>query len=387
MNLLRQIGIVSLINFRSLRLRLWRSLVIVVGMACVIGVLLSMLSLTEGMLAAYLKTGDPGRVLVVQAGAQNEGNSSVPRDQARLIMDAPGIARAADGSPLADPQLNVGIPVVRWNGRQAYNSLKGFGPKAVALRPEFHLVAGRMFRPGRRELIVGAFAHTQFRGMNVGDKVILPDGEWPIVGSFITGDLLDGQLVGDSDTVMLAVRKTAYNSVLARLASPASFDTFKRALTTNPALAVDAIRQSDWYKKQSMGFADFFNVIAYGIGIIMAVGALFGCLNTMYAAVAARGREIATLRAIGYGAFPVAVSVILEATALSVAGALIGAAFAWLLYDGVEGGFGGNVFRLTVSPVMIGVALLWAVAVALLGGILPSIRAARRPVVEALRAT
>jgi len=387
MNILRQIGIVSLINFRSIRLRLWRSLVIVVGMACVIGVLLSMLSLTEGMHKAFLDTGDPGRALVVSTGAQSEGNSAISRDKARIIMDAPGIAKAPDGSPMADPGINSGVPVIRLNGIKAYNILRGFGPKGIALRPEFHLVSGRLFRPGTRELIVGVAAKTQFQGMTVGDKVILPDGEWPIVGSFTTGDLLDGQLIGDTEIVMKAIRRPSYNSVLVRLASPASFADFKKALTTNPALAVDPILQSDWYKKISAGFSTFFNVIAYGIGSIMAVGALFGCLNTMYAAVAARGREIATLRAIGYQAFPVAVSVVLEAAALSVAGALIGAAFAWTVYDGAKGSFGSNVFDLTVSPVLIGMAVLWAVAVALLGGLLPSIRAARRPVVEALRAT
>ena len=356
-------------------------------MACVIGVLLSMLSLTEGMMKAYKDTGDPGRALVVSAGSQSEGNSSIARDKARLIMDAPGIAKAPDGSPMADPGINSGVPVVRLDGRRAYNNLRGFGPKGILLRPEFHLVSGRMFRFGTRELIVGASAKSQFKGMNVGDKVILPDGEWPIVGSFTTGDLLDGQLIGDTETVMKAIRRPAYNSVLVRLASPSSFDSFKAALTTNPALAVDAIVQSDWYKKISEGPATFFQVVAYGIGIIMAVGALFGCLNTMYAAVAARGREIATLRALGYSAFPVAVSVILEAAALSVAGALIGAAIAWTLYDGVDGAFGSNVFKLTVSPALIGMAMLWAAAVALLGGLFPSVRAARRPVVEALRAT
>jgi putative ABC transport system permease protein len=387
MNILRQIWIVSLINFRSIRLRLWRSLVIVVGMACVIGVLLSMLSLTEGMLAAFLQTGDPGRALVVSAGAQSEGNSGIPRDKARIIMDAPGIAKAPDGSPLADPGINSGVPVFRLDGRRAYNILRGFGPKGIMLRPEFHLVSGRMFRFGTRELIVGYAAKSQFKDMNVGDKVILPDGEWPIVGSFTTGDLLDGQLIGDTETVMKAIRRPAYNSILVRLSSLNAFDSFKRALTTNPALSVDPIRQSDWYKKISEGFSTFFNVIAYGVAIIMAVGALFGCLNTMYAAVAARGREIATLRALGYSAFPVAMSVILEAAALSVMGALIGAGIAWALYNGVEGSFGSNVFKLTVSAALIGMGILWAIAVAVLGGLLPSIRAARRPVVEALRAT
>jgi len=385
--MLRQIFVVSAINFKSLRQRLWRSLVIVVGMACVIGVLLSMLSLTEGMLAAYMKTGDPGRALVVSAGSQNEGNSALSRDKVRLIMDAPGIAKAPDGSPLADAGINSGVPVIRLNDRPAYNNLRGFGPKGIMLRPEFHMVSGRMFRAGTRELVVGVLAKTQFKGMNVGDKVILPDGEWPIVGSFTTGDLLDGQLIGDTETVMKAIRRPAYNSVLVRLASPSSFAIFKHALTTNPALAVDPILQSDWYKKLSEGFSTFFKVIAYGIGIIMGIGALFGCFNTMYAAVAARAREIATLRAIGYNAFPVAVSVILEAVALSVAGALIGALIAWTLYDGVDGSFGQNVFKLTVSPALIGMAVLWAMAVAILGGLLPSIRAARRPVVEALRAT
>ena len=385
--MLRQIFVVCVLNFKSLRQRLWRSLVIVVGMACVIGVLLSMLSLTEGMLAAYMKTGDPGRAIVVSTGAQGEGNSNISRDKARLIMDAPGIARAPDGSPMADAGINSGVPVMRLTGRPAYNTLRGFGPKGVMLRPEFHMVSGRMFRPGTRELVVGVSAKTQFKNMNVGDKVILPDGEWPIVGSYTTGDLLDGQLIGDTETVMKAIRRPAYNSVLARLASPSSFAEFKRALTTNPALAVDPYLQSDWYKKISEGFSTFFKVIAYGIGIIMGVGALFGCFNTMYAAVAARAREIATLRAIGYDAFPVAVSVILEAVALAVGGALIGAFIAWTLYDGVDGAFGNSVFKLTVSPRLIGTAILWAMGVALLGGLLPSIRAARRPVVEALRAT
>jgi putative ABC transport system permease protein len=223
--------------------------------------------------------------------------------------------------------------------------------------------------------------------MNIGDKVVLPDGEWPIVGSFTTGDLLDGQLIGDTETVMLAVRRKAYNSILARLQTYDSLATFKKALTTNPALSVSVERQSDWYKKINEGFATFLSIVIYGVGVIMAVGALFGCLNTMYAAVSTRGREIATLRALGYGAFPVAVSVILEAALLSVAGALIGAGFAWAVYDGVQSGFGQNVFHLSVSPAMIGMAIIWAVVVALLGGLFPSIRAARRPVVEALRAT
>ena len=383
----RQIVIVSRLNFRNLRQRLWQSLVIVVGMACVIGVLLSMLSMTEGLHHAYLNSGDPRNAIVVSRGTVWELASSIPRDRARIVMDAPGIARARDGSPIADPGLVVGVPaVLRKNGGRTSVILRGFGDKGAMLQPAFHLVAGRMFRPGAHELIAGTVAQFQVAGMATGDKVILPDGEWPIVGTFATGDLLDGQFVGDTETMMPAIRHKAYNTVLVRLASPAAFSTFRAALTRNPALSVDVMRLPEWNAKASADFAAFFHVIVYGVGIILAIGALFGCFNTMYAAVESRGREIATLRALGYGSFPIALSVILEAAALSVAGALIGALIAWALYDGVQSGFGSDVFTLTVSPALFGIAIAWAAAVAVLGGILPSIQAARWTVSEALRA-
>jgi putative ABC transport system permease protein len=244
-----------------------------------------------------------------------------------------------------------------------------------------------MFQAGKREMIVGVGAQMMFQHMQIGDKVILPDGEWPIVGVFTTGDLLDGQLVGDTETLITSLHKTNYNTVLVRLASPDSLDTFKKALTTNPALSVDVIRHSDWYARIASQTTFALALLGYVVGTVMAIGALFGCLNTMYSAVSTRGREIATLRALGYGAFPVAVSVILEAVLLSATGALIGAGIAWALYDGKQDLFGNSVFHLSVSPAQIELGVIWAIAVALLGGLFPSIRAARRPVVEALRAT
>jgi putative ABC transport system permease protein len=215
----------------------------------------------------------------------------------------------------------------------------------------------------------------------------MPNGEWPIVGSYTTGDILDGQLIGDTETMLTALKHTAYNSILVRLTSQDALSTFRKAITTNPALQVTVTRHSDWYQKVSNQSTSFLAVMAYIVGTVMAIGALFGCLNTMYAAVSTRGREIATLRALGYGAFPVAVSVILEAVTLAVVGALIGAAVAWALNDGHQAVWGQNIFHLRVSPAEIGLGVSWAVVVALLGGMLPSIRAARRPVVEALRAT
>jgi putative ABC transport system permease protein len=386
-NMLRQIAIVSLLGFRTLRRRLWQSLVIVVGMACVVGVLLSMLSMTEGLHQAYLNSGDPASAIVVSRATIWENLSAIPRDQVRLVMNAPGIARAPDGSALADAALVTGVPaVLRKNGARTSVTLRSFGEKGQRLRPTFRLVAGRMFHPGTHELIAGTKASVQFQGMGLGDKVILPDGEWPIVGTFATGDLLDGQLVGDTETLMQSIRHKTYNMVVARLASPAAFSEFRNALTANPVLRVDVMRLRDWNAKISADASAFFHVMVYGIGIILAIGALFGCFNTMYAAVESRGSEIATLRALGYGGFAIAVSILLEAAILSVAGGLIGAFVAWILYDGVQSGFGSDVFTLTVSPALIGTASLWAVAVAFLGGILPSIQAARWTVAEALRA-
>ena len=386
MTALCQIWIVSALGFKNLPQRFWQSLVIVVGMGCVSGVLLSMLSMTEGLYQSALNMGAPDLVLALSVGVQWEGASAITRDQARMIMSAPGIARAADGSAMADPEILLGVPVLlRKNGGKFNIVLRGIGPKGLTLRPELRLLSGRMFRPGSRELVVGVGAQDRFQGMAVGDRVILPDGEWPIVGSFATGDIQAGMLVGDAETVMQAIRHPAFNTVLARMASPDSLGIFRHALTTNPSLRVDAMRQADWYIRSSGDLFETFNIIVYGVAVILAIGALFGCFNIMYASVDARSNEIAILRALGFGGLAVAASVILEAAALSITGALIGAGFAWLRYDGVETGFASNVFKLTVSPGMVGIAVLWALAVALLGGILPSIRAARLTIVEALR--
>jgi putative ABC transport system permease protein len=387
MTMFGQIWTVSVLNFKSLRARFWQSMVIVAGLGVTIGVLLSMLSMTAGMKEAYFNAGSPDRAIVVSLGANGEGNSSIPRASAPVIMDAPGIAKYSDGKPFADAALNTNVPVLRLNGGRTNAVLRGFGDKGVALRPEFHLVAGRMFEPGKRELIVGKGAQTIYQHMQIGDKVIMPDGEWPIVGVFTTGDILDGQLIGDAETLMAATRHPNYNTVLIRLSSRDSLAALRKALTTNPALSVTVERHSDWYKQVSDLSTGFLSMLAYVVGGVMAIGALFGCVNTMYAAVSARKREIATLRALGYGAFPVALSVVLEAMLLAAMGALIGSAVAWALYNGHQTVWGVNIFVLSVPPGLVGLGLAWALVVALIGGLLPAIGAARRPIAEALRAT
>jgi putative ABC transport system permease protein len=386
MNVIRQIAVITLLNCKTLKGRIWQSLVIVAGMACVSGVLLSMLAVTEGMQQAYQTSGDPRNVIMVSRGSLAEDRSAIPRDHARVIISAPGIARAPDGSPLADPGFVTGIPVqLKHNGATGWVRLTTFGKMGAALRPSFHITAGRMFRPGTHELVVGPLVQSKFAGMSVGDKVTMPDGQWPIVGMFATGDLLEGALVGDTETVLQAMRRSSYNSIILRLASYDAFPTLRKALAQNPILSVDAARLPDWNRRVSANSAAFYHVLIYGVSIILGVGAMFGCFNTMYDAVETRAREIATLGALGYGSFAIACSIILEASALSVFGSLIGALVAWTLYDGVQGGLGWDFFTLQVSPAMIGMAISWALAAAFLGGLLPSLRAARLTVVEALR--
>jgi putative ABC transport system permease protein len=387
MNLLRQIFIVSVMNFRSMPQRFWMCMVIVVGLGATVGVLLSMMSMTEGLAEAYIHAGDPGRAIVVSTGVDSETQSSISRDMAAVIKDEPGIAKDSHGQPLADTAINMGIPVLRVNNTPGYATLRGLGAQGVAVRPEFKLVAGRMYVPGRHEMIVGVGAQDQYQHTAIGDKVIMPDGEWPIVGSYHTGDILDGELLTDSDTLMPAIRKSNYSSVIVRLASYDSLAALKKALAANPARSVTAQRHSDWYNKVAANNTGLFAVLAYAIGAILAIGALFGCVNTMYVAVAARSPEIATLRALGFSAFPVAVSVILEAMMLAAIGAAIGAAIAWALYNGRQDSFGNAVFILTVSPALLGLGIGWALMVALVGGLLPSIHAARLSIVDALRAT
>jgi len=387
MTMFRQIWTVTALNFKSLRARFWQSMVIVCGLGATIGVLLSMLSMTAGMKEAYANSGSPDRAIVVSLGANSEGGSSIPRASAPIIMDAPGIAKYKDGKPFADAVLNTNVPVLRLNGSRTNAVLRGLGDKGIALRPEFRLVSGRMFEPGKRELMVGVGAQTIYQHMRIGDKVIMPDGEWPIIGVYTTGDILDGQLIGDAETLMAATRHPNYNTILIRLASRDSLSTLNHALTTNPALSVTVMRHSDWYKMVSDLNTGFLSMLAYVVGFVMAIGALFGCLNTMYAAISARRREIATLCALGYGAFPVAVSVILEAIFLSVTGALIGGVIAWALYNGHQTVWGVNIFVLAVPPALIGLGVIWAVIVALAGGIPSAVGAARRPIADALRAT
>ena len=384
----RQIVAVTAVNIAGLPQRLWTSLVIVVGMACVVGVLLSMLSFSAGLARSIEAAADPGRAIVIRTGGRDELGTAITREAAVAILNAPGIQLDADRQPIASVENTNPVPATRRDGQLPIRMiLRGVGPKGFALRPELKLVSGRMFRPGTNELVVGVAAQAQFENLDIGDKVIMPDGEWEIVGSFETGgDLIESELLGDAETVMASRRSVGFGSVIVRLESPDAFDAFAKALLANPALDVDVRRQSDFYAQTAGQFTTFFTTVAYLLGGIIGIGALFGTVNIMHSAVASRTREIATLRALGYGAAPVAISVLAEALFLAVIGTLIGAAAAWLLFDGNRNSFGGFVvFDLAVTPRLFLIGTLWALSIALVGAAIPAIRAARLKVATALR--
>ncbi len=379
----------TLVLFRwslaSLPQRLGSSLVIVLSMFCVTGVLLSMLSETEGLLRAYQMGADPARVIVLSAENANEFGNGISRDEAGTVLDAPGIARGPDGRPAADPEVLLWIPPT---GAYSIGSpeLRGIGPAGLAVHPPFAVVSGRLFRAGRHELMVGVQAQRAF-GLKIGDRMILPSGEWPIVGVFADGgSILEGELLSDAETVMSSSAIAGFSSVLVTLDSPAAFGAFSDWLARNPTLSVTAETQSDYAQRTVHRSSSFFTMVAYMIASIMTLGALFATVKVMNASVAVRTREIATLRALGYGPLGVAIATVLETASLSLCGALLGGGVAWILFDGKLIRGIESAFAASVSPALFTLGLAWALVLALLGGLPPAIRAARLPVATALLA-
>jgi len=376
-------------GLRAIPDRFGVSLVIVIGMALVVAVTISILSMSVGFMRTVHNTGRTDRAIVLSHGSQFEFASAISRDNMLTIADAPGIKTAGDGKPIVSAEYLVAVLVTKKSdGLDAYLSLRGVGPEGSALRPEIKLVSGRMFLPARHELIVGKSALAQFEGLKVGSQVPLPEGDWTITGSFESnGDEHESELLADTDTVLSAMRANTFHSVTVMLQTPESFEKFQAAITTDPTLAVDVIRETQFLADQSKYLNTFLTMIAYVVGGIMGLGATFGALNTMYTAVSARAMEIATLRAIGFSGVAVVASVLAESLVLAVSGAAIGAAAAWIAFNGDLHAVGGLVFRLAVTPGLVGLGLGFAFARGFIGGLFPAIRAARLPVADALRAT
>jgi putative ABC transport system permease protein len=393
MNWLAQTAAVTGVTLRSISQRLGSSIVAIVGIAGVVIVFTAVLSIAEGFRAAMRGTGDPRTVIVLRAASDTEMTSGFGGEEARLISEAPGLEQGPDGV-LASPELFVivGHPLKR-SGTDANVPLRGLTPVALKVRPQVRIVEGRMFNPGTNEIVVGRAASGQFLGLTVGTAVRWGDTSWQVVGIFDAGgSVSESELWCDATVLQSAYRRgNSYQSVYARLASEDSFQTFKDALTTNPRLQVTVIREPDYYAQQSQVLQTVIRSVGFGIAFLMALGAIFGALNTMYSAVANRTREIATFRALGFGSSPVVVSVLVEAVLLSVIGGLIGGGLAWIAFDGYQTAtmnwqsFSQVAFSFKVTPALLANGLLFAVVMGLIGGLLPAIRAARMPVVTALR--
>jgi putative ABC transport system permease protein len=390
----KQLMAVSLMSLSTLPQRLGASSVIVIGIAGVVAVLVSVLAMATGFRHTVADSGRPDRVIVLRGGSDAELNSNLTREDFEIIGNAPGLAKDAAGKPLLSNEILtvVNIPKID-TGSDSNITLRGVGLQVLKVRPELEIVEGRMFRPALRELIAGAGAAKQFRGLTVGSVLHLRNADWTVTGIFLSnGDVHESELFADVDTVGSAIERNAnYSSAVGLLTDAGAFDRFKDALTTDPQLKVDVEREPAYYAAQSRQLTNLINIVGNTVAVIMAIGAMFGALNTMYSAIDARGLEIATLRAIGFGAAPILLSVVLEALALSFLGGVLGGALAWLFFNGhsvstLGGAFAQVVFKLTVTRTLLIEGLLWACTIGMLGGLFPALRAARLPVAEALRA-
>ncbi len=390
----KQITAVTAMNLRSLPQRLAASLVVVIGVAGVVGVLMAVLGMATGLSRTFADTGDPSRAIVIHRAANSEGLSNIDLGWLGPIEDAPGVLRGPHGELAASPEYIVGLNLPKRSGGEASVTVRGTSAAGFLVHPEWRIVAGRMFRPGLREVVVGSAAAGEFSGLDIGRHVQLGGNDWTVVGRFTSGgDSHDSEILADVRTLMSAFNWGAYSSVTVRLDSPASFEQFRRALNANSSLEIDVEREQDYYQGQAKQISSLLYVVSTVVGVIMAIGAVFTALNTLYSAVAARTGEIATLRAIGFGPAGIVVSVLAEALLLSVLGALLGAAVAWLLFNGSALSTGGGefdsqvMFKLLVGPSLVAVGIAWACSIGILGGLLPAVRAARLPVAVALRPT
>lgn len=387
-----QIREIVLMNLRSVPQRLGQSLVIVIGIAGVVGVLVALLSMSSGLQKTLSGTGRSDRVVVTRGGSNGELSSFLDRASGTLIKQDPAVARGADGLPLASGELMVITEVPRRGQKTGANvTLRGVEPVGFALRPELRIVEGRRFRPGLREIIVGHAASQQFDGLSIGTPLRFRGSSWTVVGIFSTGgDAHESELWTDTETAQSAFNRSGYSSLLLQLANTDSFGSLEKRLVADPQLNVEAKRERDFFSGQSSNLTSIIGWLAGVVALIMAIGATFGALNTMYSAVSARTAEIGTLRALGFGATPVVASVMAEALALAGAGGVLGAASAYVLFNGYSvstlgSGFTQVAFQFAVTPSLVLKGLALAVFIGFIGGLAPAIRAARMPVTAALR--
>ncbi len=392
-NWLSQIASVTKFGLLSIPQRRGSVAATVVGIAGVVAVLVGVLSIATGFKKTLDASGAPDAAIVLRSGADSEMVSGLGRDETRTIADAPGLARSPQG-PLASAELFVIIDLPkRSTGTDVNVPLRGVERAAAGVRDNFKIVRGRMFEWGRDEAIVGTGAAQQFAGLDVGSKLRVGRYDWPIVGVFSAGGGSAESEIWTDATVLQGAyhRGDSFQSVYVKLASPGAFQQFTNSLLTDPRLSVKALRQTDYYSEQSTMMTRLITTLGSLIAFLMALAAVFGALNTMYSGVAARSREIATLRALGFGGGAVVIAVMLESLALALVGGALGAAVAYFVFNGFQTAtmnwqsFSQITFAFAVTPQLLIQGIVWATIIGLIGGFFPAIRAARLPIARALR--
>jgi putative ABC transport system permease protein len=394
MNLFRQLGALLVFNIRTLRGRLGSASAAIFGIAGVVAVLVGVLSIGEGFRRVMVVAGNPDTALVLRAGADNEMSSVLSRTDVDAVRDAPGVARGADGKALISPEIFVIVDLPKRTTKTSANvPLRGVEPGAFAIRPEVKIIEGRPFAWGRNEVIVGRGAYAEFGDTDVGSELRFGTNTWKVVGIFeAKGSISESELWADSAVLGPAYQRgSSHSIVITKLASAGSFQQFKDALTTDPKVSLKVQNETEYYESQSRTLRGLVTGLAYIVCSLMGLGAIFGALNTMYTAVAARAREIATLEALGFGGLAVMLSVIAEALLLALVGGVLGATLAYLAFDGYRAAtmnwqtFSQVAFAFDVTPRLMVWAAVYALFIGLIGGIFPAIRAARMPVAMALR--
>ncbi len=390
---LSQTVIISALSVRTIPRRLSSSAVAVIGIAGVVIVFVAVLSIGEGFRAAMANAGSPNRALVMRGGADSEMTSGFSGAEADIIKEAPGLRRD-NNRPAASAELYVLVDLnKRSTGTPANVPLRGVEPIALQVRDEVHLVEGRMFQFGTNEAIVGRSANGQFAGIDLGSEFTSGNLKIKIVGIFESrGSVSESEIWCDSRLIQgIYQRGNSYQSVVAALDSPASFDTFKNWLTANPQLNVQVRRETEYYAQQSQVMTGLINGIGYTVAVLMGIGAVFGAILTMYTAVSTRTREIATLRALGFNAGAVLISVLAESLALAALGGILGGATAYLAFNGYQTStmnfqtFSQVAFAFAVTRTLLIQGLSYALVMGLVGGLMPAIRASRLPIATALR--
>jgi putative ABC transport system permease protein len=388
-----QISAITSMNLRNVSQRMTSSVVALVGIAGVVMVLIGVLSISAGFRAVLTLSGARDVAIVLRSGATDEMGSGLSQEQTRIIADAKDLARDAQGT-IASPELYVIVDIPLKRTVTAANvPLRGVGPQAPQLRQNFRIVEGRNFTPGTFEIIAGRGASEQFAGLTVGNKLRWGTTDWTVVGIFEDrGSVAESEVWTDATVLQGAYnRGTTYQSMRVKLTSPDAFQSFKDTLTKDPRLSVRMFTERDYYERQSRTLIALVSTIGATIAVLMGLGAVFAALNTMYSAVSTRTREIATLRALGFGSVPVVISVLTEALLIALAGGVIGALIAYLAFNGVRAStmnfttFSQITFAFTVTPMVLVLGVVYALILGFIGGLLPGLRAARLPITTGLR--